>query len=313
MKIGAFAQAGRTTARALRHYHQLGLLPEPARRSNGYREYQFTDLVRLLRITWLTRAGVPLGKVADILREADDDRDAAGPDAGAPDALTRDLALVAMTIEAERDRLNPQLSALAQIHDAVDERRALSALPTALSAALDHVADAAEGPQREVIERDREMLEVLALSGELRQEMVQAYAALAEDPAQLAEALRIGADFAAIEGKRVGDVEPEIAALVEAMVAAPAVRAMFVSVDATGGSGGSDGADGMGGSGGSDGADARGGSGGLDRAVARGGSGGLDGADGMGGPELPSAEDMAFFVPDPAQREVALRLLRRMS
>lgn len=255
----------------------------------------------------------PLGKVADILREADDDRDAAGPDAGAPDALTRDLALVAMTIEAERDRLNPQLSALAQIHDAVDERRALSALPTALSAALDHVADAAEGPQREVIERDREMLEVLALSGELRQEMVQAYAALAEDPAQLAEALRIGADFAAIEGKRVGDVEPEIAALVEAMVAAPAVRAMFVSVDATGGSGGSDGADGMGGSGGSDGADARGGSGGLDRAVARGGSGGLDGADGMGGPELPSAEDMAFFVPDPAQREVALRLLRRMS
>ncbi|WP_134323828.1 MerR family transcriptional regulator [Cumulibacter soli] len=281
MKIGAFAQAGRTTARAIRHYHQLGVLPEPERRSNGYREYQFTDLVRLLRITWLTRAGVPLGKVADILRESDaDDRDADGPDAESTVALSRDLTLVAMTIEAERDRLNRQLAALAQIRDAVDERRALSALPTTLSAALDHVADAAEGPQRAVIERDREMLEVLALSGELREEMVRAYAALAEDPVQLAEALRIGADFAAIEGKRVGDVEPEIAALVDAMFAAPAVRAMFVSVDAMGG------------------------------------SDGLDGADGMGGleiPELPSAEDMVFFVPDPAQREVALRLLRRMS
>lgn len=38
------------TVRALRHYHALGILPEPARDDNGYREYSVKDAVTALRI-----------------------------------------------------------------------------------------------------------------------------------------------------------------------------------------------------------------------------------------------------------------------
>ncbi len=46
MKISELAQAAETTVRTVRHYHRLGLLPEPPRSSNGYRVYALEDLVR---------------------------------------------------------------------------------------------------------------------------------------------------------------------------------------------------------------------------------------------------------------------------
>jgi hypothetical protein len=33
------------STRAIRHYHHVGLLPEPARKANGYREYSLRDAV----------------------------------------------------------------------------------------------------------------------------------------------------------------------------------------------------------------------------------------------------------------------------
>jgi DNA-binding transcriptional MerR regulator len=35
---------------AIRHYHRVGLLPEPARKANGYREYSLRDAVELARV-----------------------------------------------------------------------------------------------------------------------------------------------------------------------------------------------------------------------------------------------------------------------
>lgn len=49
-----------TTVRALRHYHSVGILPEPPRDSNGYRHYRVSDLVQVLRIRRLASLGVPL-------------------------------------------------------------------------------------------------------------------------------------------------------------------------------------------------------------------------------------------------------------
>lgn len=261
MKIGSFAQAARTTARTVRHYHQLGLLPEPSRRANGYREYEFTDLVRLLRITWLARAGIPLAKIGDLLKEDERIQQGSKTPAPADSMAARDLELIAMTMAAERDRLDRQMTALTQIRESVTEGRTLSALPPRLAAALDLVATSATGPERSLVERDREMLEVMALSGELRAEMVDAYAALADDPAQLGEALRVGAAFAAIEGRRVCDVEQQIDELVDSLLAAPVVQQMLVGAES----------------------------------------------------EVPTPEEAAFFLPDPAQREIVLRVLRRLS
>ncbi|GAB3445540.1 MerR family transcriptional regulator [Streptomonospora sediminis] len=55
------------TVRTLRHYHQIGLLPEPPRTSGDYRQYDVGHLVRLLRITRLTALGVPLSALPEVL------------------------------------------------------------------------------------------------------------------------------------------------------------------------------------------------------------------------------------------------------
>lgn len=59
------------TVRAVRHYHQIGLLSEPSRDRNGYRRYDVTDLVRLLRIKGLVAAGVPLADMRSFLENGD--------------------------------------------------------------------------------------------------------------------------------------------------------------------------------------------------------------------------------------------------
>lgn len=53
-----------TTLRAVRHYHDVGLLPEPHRRSNGYKEYGVAHLVRIVRVKRLTDLGFSLSRIA---------------------------------------------------------------------------------------------------------------------------------------------------------------------------------------------------------------------------------------------------------
>jgi DNA-binding transcriptional MerR regulator len=65
------AELAGTTLRAVRHYHQVGLLAEPERRSNGYKQYGVAHLVRLLRIKRLVDLGFTLPQIAD-LGELDD-------------------------------------------------------------------------------------------------------------------------------------------------------------------------------------------------------------------------------------------------
>lgn len=60
------AHAGVTVA-AVRHYHKIGLLPEPERNRSGYRYYDAAAVVRLIRIHVLAAAGVPLAQVEDLL------------------------------------------------------------------------------------------------------------------------------------------------------------------------------------------------------------------------------------------------------
>ncbi|MBF4994821.1 MerR family transcriptional regulator [Arthrobacter gandavensis] len=60
-----------TTVNTVRHYHRLGLLEEPDRRYNGYKQYEVRHLVSLLRIRRLAVLGIPLsqlGSAADAAR-----------------------------------------------------------------------------------------------------------------------------------------------------------------------------------------------------------------------------------------------------
>ena len=65
------AELAGTTVNTVRHYHRVGLLDEPERRSNGYKLYGVGHLVSLLRIRRLADLGVPLSGIGDVSAGAD--------------------------------------------------------------------------------------------------------------------------------------------------------------------------------------------------------------------------------------------------
>ena len=67
LTISQLAAYAGVTVRAVRHYHQVGLMPEPPRDASGYRTYDAADVVRLSRIRALAEAGVPLARVQELL------------------------------------------------------------------------------------------------------------------------------------------------------------------------------------------------------------------------------------------------------
>lgn len=67
MRIGELAALVGVSTRTVRHYHHQGVLPEPARRGNGYREYGLPDAIRLARARRLTELGLTLDEVRDVL------------------------------------------------------------------------------------------------------------------------------------------------------------------------------------------------------------------------------------------------------
>src|SRR5262245_55642368 len=67
LTISQLAAYAGVTVRAVRHYHQIGLLPEPERDRSGYRSYGAAAVVRLIRIHTLAAAGVPLARVQELL------------------------------------------------------------------------------------------------------------------------------------------------------------------------------------------------------------------------------------------------------
>ena len=71
LTIGQLAAYAGVTVRAVRHYHQIGLLSEPERDASGYRRYGARAVVSLIKIRTLANAGVPLSQIGQMLR-ADD-------------------------------------------------------------------------------------------------------------------------------------------------------------------------------------------------------------------------------------------------
>jgi precorrin-8X/cobalt-precorrin-8 methylmutase len=69
MTIKELTQAvgGELTPRMVRHYHQLGLLPQPARSPGNYRLYSESDVQRLKRIVALKQQGFQLAHIQKLL------------------------------------------------------------------------------------------------------------------------------------------------------------------------------------------------------------------------------------------------------
>ncbi|GAA1646202.1 MerR family transcriptional regulator [Actinoplanes couchii] len=103
LTIGRLAAYAGVTIRTVRHYHQVGLLPEPERDASGYRRYGAGDVVALIKIRTLADAGVPLSEIDGLLR--------AGP-AGFAEAVQRIDARLAGEI-ARRQTSREQIARLA--------------------------------------------------------------------------------------------------------------------------------------------------------------------------------------------------------
>ncbi|MFF8092542.1 MerR family transcriptional regulator [Streptomyces sp. NPDC016675] len=91
------AELAGTSLRAVRHYHDVGLLDEPERRSNGYKQYGVSHLVRLLRIKRLTALGFSLSQIAEMR-----DGPATGPDPRDLRALDEELAATIERLQQAR-------------------------------------------------------------------------------------------------------------------------------------------------------------------------------------------------------------------
>ncbi|MEZ0025443.1 DNA-binding transcriptional MerR regulator [Kitasatospora sp. MAP12-15] len=99
MTIGQVATYLGVTVRAIRHYHQRGLLPEPERDVSGYRRYGADALVTLVRIRTLSDAGVPLARIEELM--------GASPErfAGAVAAIDADLKEQIRDLRRRRSRI----------------------------------------------------------------------------------------------------------------------------------------------------------------------------------------------------------------
>ena len=145
MRTSELASLAGVTVRTLRHYHAIGLMPEPPRRSNGYREYRAEDLLRLLRIRQLVALGFSLDEVDGMLDELDAERDARSDVANVA-RVSADEQLRSLDIALARQiaRLQEQRNLIARLRSrelaAVFPERAAGAL-----AAMGRVRDLASG------------------------------------------------------------------------------------------------------------------------------------------------------------------------
>lgn len=206
MRIGEIAALVGVTSRTVRHYHHIGLLPEPLRQANGYRTYSLRDAVLLARIRRLTELGLSLDEVRDVLAD----------DAG------RELAEVLGELDADLAR---------QEHEIQQRRRVLAGLlegpltPDApLSPALVELLKAAPATASPAAAKDRELLTLLdATTG--GHAVYAALRPLAEDhPAMLRLYDRLDElNEAPVDDPRIATLARDLAAAVpdEVMAAIP--------------------------------------------------------------------------------------------
>lgn len=148
MRIGEIAALVGVTPRAVRHYHHLGLLPEPARRANGYRKYGIRDAVLLARVRRLTELGLGLDEVRDVLAD-----DAGRELVEVLEELDADLARQEAVVRERRARL-------AGLLDAARAGRLTTEGPVSpeLAALLAGVGELPDSP---MAVKDREILSLL--------------------------------------------------------------------------------------------------------------------------------------------------------
>ncbi|WJY42474.1 MerR family transcriptional regulator [Streptomyces sp. P9-2B-2] len=197
MRIGEIAALVGITTRAIRHYHHVGLLPEPERRPNGYRAYSIRDAVLLARVRRLTELGLSL----------DEARDALADDAG------RELIEVLEELDADLARQEAGIR---------ERRRQLGALlaepPGAtgpVSPGLAALLAQAPGTDSPSAAKDREYVTLMDATRTGNQEIFALLGTLVADPTvvELYERLDALAD-ASVDDPRIAPLAADLVAAV---------------------------------------------------------------------------------------------------
>ena len=175
LTIGQLAAYAGVTVRAVRHYHQIGLLPEPERDDSGYRRYGATAVVSLIKIRTLANAGVPLSQISQML-EAD-----------AP-AFAEAVQGIDSQLREEIERLETSRKQIAQLA-AGDSLT----LPREVISYLDRLREIGASERIVAAERDAWILVAARWPDRIR-EFMPAKLAQLEDP-QLVRLYRLGSEI----------------------------------------------------------------------------------------------------------------------
>jgi DNA-binding transcriptional MerR regulator len=155
MRIGELAGLVGISTRAIRHYHHVGLLPEPARKANGYREYSLRDAVELARVRRLTELGLSLDEVGDALA-----RDAGRDLVEIIRELDADLARQEADLRQRRARL-AQLVRQAEAGGKPSEQAPVSPGLAELFDRMAEIAAGRPGPEPAMAAKDRGLMALL--------------------------------------------------------------------------------------------------------------------------------------------------------
>ena len=113
MQIGEASKATGVSAKMIRHYESIGLIPEADRRDSNYRDYGAGDVHRLGFIRRARDLGFSIDEIRDLLRLWADRR-----------RSSRDVKALALSHLAELDAkialLNEMRSTLAHLADCCD-------------------------------------------------------------------------------------------------------------------------------------------------------------------------------------------------
>jgi DNA-binding transcriptional MerR regulator len=103
LTIGQLAKYAHVTIKAVRHYHQRGLLGEPPRDTSGYRRYTAEHAIQLIKIRTLADAGVPLARIKPLL-------------AGDSDQFAAAIAEIERNLEARINQLRQLRERMVQLN-----------------------------------------------------------------------------------------------------------------------------------------------------------------------------------------------------
>ncbi|MFA7586629.1 MAG: Cu(I)-responsive transcriptional regulator [Novosphingobium sp.] len=105
MNIGAASRLSGVSSRMIRHYEKIGLMPLPARRDSGYRDYDDSDVHRLRFIANARDLGFPIDDIRELLGLWSNDRRASAEVKALAMARADELGRKAEALHALRQTL----------------------------------------------------------------------------------------------------------------------------------------------------------------------------------------------------------------